>query len=798
MSAQLVKVATEESPNNSKLSPQEENPSPPPPKPAKAWSRVKRLGQYVGINPALIASLAVTGLMLGSKHLGMLQFFELKAFDRMIELRPALPPDDRLLVVEVTEPDLKGTTAPGGSSIKDAVMYQLLQKLEQHKPAVIGVDIFRDSPVEPGHAEFSELLQTSDRIIPICYRGQSEASSVAAPPNISEHRVGFVNLLEDPDGIVRRAPLFFDNTTDNTSIVGCTTRLAFGFQLARSYLEQRGIKPENISAKQIKLGKTVYNKISPTAGGYQKGDTGGYQILLNYRSADHLADTVTLTKVLNEEIEPDLIKDRIVLIGMNAPSIKDDDFLTPYSFAQKESKHMQGVMIHGQIVSQLLSGALGEGRGQFWFWSEWTEGLWIWGWTLIGGVLVGVSRNTRQLVLSESIALGILLGTSYLLLLNSGWIPVVAPALALIISGTGVITYTGYKAKQESIKAEQERRKIEAKAQEQEQNLALLQALLKEKNETISSTNTKTIPIPQTDLSQEDATAIWNPTPGANSDGTSVEYRPEHNLLARRYQTKRVLGSGGFGLIHLAEDTQRPGSPECVVKQLKPARSDPQFLKIARRLFRTEAEILEILGNHLKIPRLLAYFEEDQAFYLVEEYIPGQSLSDELPVDKRLGVKEVADILKDILEILVFIHKYGVIHRDIKPGNIIRRQTDGQLVLIDFGAVKQIKSPEQSQAENATVAIGSRGYAPPEQLAGHPSFNSDIYALGMIGIQGLTGIRPYQLPISPETGEVIWRNLADVPEEFAQILEKMVSYHFADRYKSAEVILQDLSKVIGG
>ncbi|NEO23562.1 CHASE2 domain-containing serine/threonine-protein kinase [Moorena sp. SIO4A5] len=798
MSAQLVKVATEESPNNSKLSPQAENPSPPPPKPTKAWSRLKRLGEYVGINPALIGSLAVTGLMLGSKHLGMLQFFELKAFDRMIELRPALPPDDRLLVVEVTEPDLKGTTAPGGSSIKDAVMYEVLQKLEQHQPAVIGVDIFRDSPVEPGHGEFSELLQSSDRIIPICYRGQSEASSVAAPPKISQHRVGFVNLLEDPDGIVRRAPLFFDNTSDNTSIVGCTTRLSFGFQLARSYLEQRGIKPENISRKQIKLGKTVYKKISPTAGGYQKGDTGGYQILLNYRSADHLADTVTLTKVLNEEIEPDLVKDRIVLIGMNAPSIKDDDFLTPYSFAQKESKHMQGVMIHGQIVSQLLSGALGEGRAQFWFWSEWTEGLWIWGWTLIGGVLVGVSRNTRQLVLSESIALGILVGTSYLLFLNSGWIPVVAPALALILSGTGVMTYTGYKAKQESIKAEQERRKIEAKAQEQEQNLALLQALLKEKNETTSSANTKTIPIPQTDLSQEDATAIWNPTAGADSDGTSVEYRPQNNLLAGRYQTKRVLGSGGFGLVHLAEDTQRPGSPQCVVKQLKPARSDPQFLKIARRLFSTEADILEILGNHLKIPRLLAYFEEDQVFYLVEEYIPGQSLSDELPVDKRLGVKEVADILKDILEILVFIHKYGVIHRDIKPGNIIRRQTDGQLVLIDFGAVKQIKSPEQSEEKNDTVAIGSRGYAPPEQLAGHPSFNSDIYALGMIGIQGLTGIRPYHLPISPETGEVIWRNLADVPEEFAQIIEKMVSYHFADRYQSAEVILQDFSKVIGG
>jgi serine/threonine protein kinase len=228
---------------------------------------------------------------------------------------------------------------------------------------------------------------------------------------------------------------------------------------------------------------------------------------------------------------------------------------------------------------------------------------------------------------------------------------------------------------------------------------------------------------------------------------------------------------------------------------LKPARSDERFLQIAKRLFFTEAEILEKLGNHPQIPRLLAYFVERNEFYLVQEYIKGHPLSDELPIDKRLPDSQVVKFVKEILEVLAFIHKHNVIHRDIKPGNIMRREADGQLFLIDFGAVKQIQPQDQSNEEGATIAIGTRGYAPPEQYAGHPSFSSDIYALGMIAIQALIGIPPHRLELAKETGELSWRHLANVSDEFAQILEKMVYYHFAARYQSADEVLKELDKI---
>ena len=155
----------------------------------------------------------------------------------------------------------------------------------------------------------------------------------------------------------------------------------------------------------------------------------------------------------------------------------------------------------------------------------------------------------------------------------------------------------------------------------------------------------------------------------------------------------------------------------------------------------------------------------------------------------------MVELLKGVLEILVFIHDHHVLHRDVKPSNIIRRQQDGRLVLIDFGAVKQMQPSLQEESEGETVAIGTRGYAPPEQLTGHPRFSSDIYALGMIGIQAVTGIPPHILKPDKKSGTVDWRHLAKVSEEFASILDKMVNYHFNERYQSAAAVLQDLKQL---
>ncbi|MBD1907767.1 CHASE2 domain-containing protein [Funiculus sociatus GB2-A5] len=268
-------------------------------------------------------------------------------------------------------------------------------------------------------------------------------------------------------------------------------------------------------------------------------------------------------------------------------------------------------------------------------------------------------------------------------------------------------------------------------------------------------------------------------------------------LLGGRYKLIEELGSGGFGQTYIAEDTQRPGKPKCVVKHLKPARQDPAFLAIARRMFNTEAKTLEKLGHHNQIPHLLAYFEENKQFYLVQEFIEGHPLSDELCQNKQLSEAEVIDLLQDLLGILEFVHSYQVIHRDIKPNNLIRRQQDGKLVLIDFGAVKEIHTQlaTESGQSSITVGIGTQGYVPSEQLAGKPRYSSDLYALGITAIQALTGAKPSQLPEDPETCEIIWRDKVKVSDRLAEILDKMVRYHVRERYQSATEVSLELQQL---
>ncbi|AFY35575.1 serine/threonine protein kinase [Calothrix sp. PCC 7507] len=269
-------------------------------------------------------------------------------------------------------------------------------------------------------------------------------------------------------------------------------------------------------------------------------------------------------------------------------------------------------------------------------------------------------------------------------------------------------------------------------------------------------------------------------------------------LLDHRYQIIRVLATGGFGQTYIAEDTRRPGNPTCVVKHLKPASSDPRVFETAKRLFHSEAETLEHLGNHSQIPRLLAYFDENQEFYLVQEFIEGQTLGEELSPGKRWSENQVIQLLQEVLSILEFVHGQGVIHRDIKPDNIIRRTADNKLVLVDFGAVKQLRNPmvTVSGQPTATVVIGTPGYMPTEQGQGKPRPNSDIYSLGIIAIQALTGVAAAQLQEDQDTGEIIWQHLVSVNSRLAAVLTKMVRYHFKDRYQSAAEALQASTEVL--
>ncbi|MGF1496016.1 MAG: tetratricopeptide repeat protein [Elainellaceae cyanobacterium] len=260
------------------------------------------------------------------------------------------------------------------------------------------------------------------------------------------------------------------------------------------------------------------------------------------------------------------------------------------------------------------------------------------------------------------------------------------------------------------------------------------------------------------------------------------------HIVGGRYQILQHLGGGGFGRTYLAEDKHLPGQPQCVVKQLKPRNTHPQALEVARRLFEREAEVLYLLGSHPQIPRLFAHFEENQEFYLVQEYVDGVVLSREIRTGQSLNEPETVALLREILTVLQFVHGQHVIHRDIKPSNLMRRRHDQAIVLIDFGGVKQIGAEAlDAEQSSVTIAIGSSGYMPNEQLAGKPRYSSDIYSVGMIGIKALTGCSPAQLPEDLRTGEIVWRDRAPhTSNEFAQILETMTRYDFRHRYQTAE------------
>ncbi|MFE4105759.1 CHASE2 domain-containing protein [Almyronema epifaneia] len=266
--------------------------------------------------------------------------------------------------------------------------------------------------------------------------------------------------------------------------------------------------------------------------------------------------------------------------------------------------------------------------------------------------------------------------------------------------------------------------------------------------------------------------------------------------LAGRYQIIRTLGAGGFGQTYVAEDLQQPQRNRCVVKQLQPASRDPKFLQVARRLFETEAKTLRRLGQHEGIPRLLDFFEAEEEFYLVQELIDGTPLSLEFKQSDRLTEAAAIELLREILEILQFVHKHHVIHRDIKPENIIRRRSDGKPVLIDFGAVKEINTQlATGQATTLTVGIGTQGYTPHEQLVGKPRYNSDLYALGMTIIYGLTGRLPADLLEHPQTAEAIWQDQTTISAGLKVLLSKMVRYSFYYRYQTAEDVLKDLDRL---
>lgn len=381
-----------------------------------------------------VTSLVVTGLLVTVRQGGGLQKWELQAYDQMVRLRSDAASDSRLLIVAITEADIK---AEKRWPLSDRTVALALQQLEKHQPQVIGLDLYRDIPHEPGHQQLlAQLAQPN--LIAITKLPDSEDLGVAPPPRVPPERVGFNDITSDADGVVRRGLLFASTETE--------TFYSFALQLSLRYLQARGITPRagQQNPENLQLGNVEFLPLEKDSGQYKTLDDRGYQFLLNYRSRRNLARQISLNDVLQGKFDPAWVRGKIVLIGTTARSAKDV-FLTPYSAAEREIAAMPGVVLHAQAVSQILSAVL-DNQPLISFCAEWVDIAWIACWVLVGAWVAWFFRHPLAFGLVNAIAIAVLLGTCFGFFLLYTWVPVIAPTLGLVITAIAVVAYRAQRA----------------------------------------------------------------------------------------------------------------------------------------------------------------------------------------------------------------------------------------------------------------------------------------------------------------------------------------------------------------
>jgi CHASE2 domain-containing sensor protein len=316
----------------------------------------------------LVTTVGISGSVMVLSVLGVFQLAELAVLDQFFQRRPQEPTDSRVVVVAIEEADISEV---GRWPIPDETLATLLERIRDQRPSFIGLDLFRDLPVQPGHDRLQQVFRTTPNLIGVEKR---VGGIIAAPPSLEDSQVSFADLLLDADGRVRRSLLTIQDDTGSL-------RLSLAMKLAMSYLETKGITPEAdpASPETIHLGQAPFRPLTTNSGAYVGADTGGYQILLNYRGTQKYFQTITLRQVLNHQVPPDLFRDRIVLIGSTAESLKDM-FATPYT--SRDKALMPGVVVHANNISQILSAAL-DGRPLLKTLPQTLE----WGWTLLWSLL---------------------------------------------------------------------------------------------------------------------------------------------------------------------------------------------------------------------------------------------------------------------------------------------------------------------------------------------------------------------------------------------------------------------------
>jgi CHASE2 domain-containing sensor protein/two-component sensor histidine kinase len=386
----------------------------------------------------ILTGIISIGFIIVVRYFGGFQFLELSVFDKFMRSRPQENPDERILIVGINEDDIRNI---GQYPINDGKIASLLQELQTHQPIAIGLDIYRDLPVAPGTNQLIDTFKTTknligvEKIVP-----DISGKRVNPPPTLPLEQLGFADAVDDSDGKQRRALLGASNINDEW-------RLSFGLQLAKKYLEQKKIKLGNVEGDEygMKFGSTKLDRISSNSGGYIRADTGGSQILINFRSHPQPFYQVSFTDILNKKVPRDKIHNKIVLIGITSPSVKD--YVVSEAIKLKSNSKeplIYGVEIQAHIVSKIIS-AVENGRPFLKTWSEIEESLWI---AIIGltGIILGRRINSSKiLVLSISGISVILIAVAYAFLVFGWWIPIVPSVIIFLCNGLAIAIFSKYE-----------------------------------------------------------------------------------------------------------------------------------------------------------------------------------------------------------------------------------------------------------------------------------------------------------------------------------------------------------------
>jgi len=375
-----------------------------------------------------LLTIFVTLAVMGVRRLGTLQALELLAYDWMVNLHNEDKTDPRLLVVEITDQDIEQQK---NFPITDDVIAKALQNIQQHQPKAIGFDLYREVAYPPGTASLRQELRR-DNVVVIQLIGTGD-NSLSAPPGVAPEQIGFNDIVLDEDDVLRRNLMFVQ-----FGAAEITEMYSFSLRLSLKYLEDRRSKSQfQVHDDYIQIGATKFPDLQGNSGGYQlhPSETPGLQILIDYKSPD-IAARVTLAEVLAGKVPPNLIKDKIVFLGTSAPSIKDI-YSTPYAGAKGS---MPGVVAHAQMTSQILNVVLDD-AALFWFWSEWFEGLWVWGWSLLAVAIAWRLKHPLIIITWGMAGIASLVVVCSAAFVFTGWIPLIPAAINFTITIASVLAY---------------------------------------------------------------------------------------------------------------------------------------------------------------------------------------------------------------------------------------------------------------------------------------------------------------------------------------------------------------------